>query len=136
MPADNKTIKLYGDPAWNENKAAAIITPGMLIEVTATGEVQPNSTAQDAAPAKTFAHEDDLQGREITVDYAVGEIVKRMSPRQGDRVLAIAGAAIAVGQECESAGNGKLIPRTTGASVGTALSAAAALDDRFALEVS
>jgi hypothetical protein len=135
MPADNNTILLYGlDFRFQEKVAAGAITPGMLIELTSADEVQAHSAAAGQA-FPTFAAEDSLQGREITVAYAAAEIVKYVTPHVGAEVLAIANAAIAIGAEVESAGNGKLQTRTTGERVGIAKSAAGALDDRFAVEI-
>lgn len=128
------TILLEGDPAFQEKDAAAITTPGMLVELTAADEVQPNSAAADTLAAPTFAVEDGLQGREITVNYEVGEIVKYITLKQGNEAYVIANAAIAIGDKVESAGNGKLQVATTGRVLGIAKTAAAALDDRFVIE--
>jgi hypothetical protein len=128
------TILLEGDPAFQEKVAAGAITPGMLVELTASDEVQANSVAADTLAAPTVAVEDGLQGREITDGYSLGEVVKYVTLRQGNEAYAIANASIAVGDKLESAGNGKLQTVTTGRALFVAKTAAAALDDRFVVE--
>ena len=134
-PADNNVILLYGDPAFNEKQATSVaITPGMLLQVTSGDLYEANSTAADTAAAPIFALQDELRGGEITDDYAVDAILTAITISQGHRVLAIANAAVAIGEFVESAGNGKLRVRTTGKANLRAISAAAGLDDRFGVE--
>jgi hypothetical protein len=128
------TTLLEGDPAFQEKVAAGVVTPGMLVELTAADEVQANGTAADTLAAPTVAVEDSLQGREITDNYAAGEIVKYITLRQGNEAYVIANAAVAVGAKVESAGNGKFQTATTGRVIGVAKTAAAGADERIVIE--
>jgi hypothetical protein len=93
-----------------ELKATAVaITPGMLVERTSGNLVQAHSNAgKNATPM--FAVEDDLQGKEIGDNYAVSAQVQVNWFRTGDEVYAILndGENVSIGDELESAGNGKL----------------------------
>ena len=93
----------------NEAKAAEIITPGMLIELTSAALVQPHSTVEGNVAA-CFAMEDALQGKGIDDNYAVGDIVQCWTPVRGEEVNAILadGYDIDVGDFLASNGDGML----------------------------
>ena len=96
--------------AQEELAAAAVITPGFLVEITSAGTVQAHSTAGgNAAPAK-FAIEDSIQGNDITDNYAATNKVQVWTPQKGDWVYAILsdGENVSIGTELESAGDGAL----------------------------
>lgn len=104
------TIKLkkYLDVI-EEKTAAAVITPGMLVELTSVGKVQAHSNAeQDAFPR--FALEDELQGNGINDAYASGDVVQVWIPTRGDIVYGILadGQNVVIGDFLESNGAGLL----------------------------
>lgn len=88
MDANNNPsrIVLVGDNYRHEEAyAQAALTPGHLVELTATGKVQKHSVA--GGPAEClFAIEDALQGRGINTAYAANELVSLAIPRKGDVV--------------------------------------------------
>lgn len=114
---------------------AVAVRPGSLLEYTSAGLLQANGTAQDPIGAKIFALEDSLQGKDKDDNYAASAVAKVVHALPGDKINAIAGAAVAVGAAVESDGNGKLITRTTGKPLAIALEAAAADNDRLVIEV-
>jgi len=121
-----KKIILKGDPIYKERALEALdvygvgeIMPGMLIERTATGTVQPHSTSTGFAQ-KMFAVEDALfEGRDIDTAYDVdGEVVRYAVCRPGDEVYALLAAGTGndtVDQDAllESNGDGYLKVGTT-----------------------
>jgi len=83
-----KRIHLLGSGRHEEMRAAAAITPGMLLVMDADGKVVPHNSA--AGPAeKAFALEDALQGRTIATDYAADELVAVVMASPGDVVYAL-----------------------------------------------
>lgn len=104
------TIKLkkYVDIV-NEYEAAAAITPGMLLELTAAGTVQAHSVAGGNA-ARYIALEDELQGRDIDTNYAAADQVQVWSGVMGEEAYMILadGEDVSIGDYLESAGNGYL----------------------------
>ena len=127
--------------------AAAGITPGHLIERTASNTFQKHSTAGGVAIPR-FAMEDMYQGNGLTDDYVATNTVISWRPTPGDVVYAIfdatSGGSCAVGDFVESTGDGTLRKWTAPASggilelpnsvVGQALEAATA-GDRFVVEI-
>lgn len=96
-----KKVILKGDPIYKELPLEALdiygdggITPGMLIERTGTGTVQPHSTATGLAAPIMFAVEDALfEGRDIDSVYDQdGEVVRYAVCRPGDEVYALLAA--------------------------------------------
>lgn len=69
-----------------ELRAAATITPGMLLDTNSAGSAIPHGTAGGRAE-NMFALEDALQGRTIDDDYASGELVQVGIARSGDVVF-------------------------------------------------
>lgn len=120
-----KKVVLKGDGIWKEAPLEALdvygdggITPGMLIERTATGTVQPHSTSTGLAAPKMFAVEDVLfEGRDIDTPYeSDGEVVRYFIPYPGAEIYAL----LAAGQDTvdkdallESNGDGTLKVGTT-----------------------
>lgn len=101
-------IKKYVDIV-EEYEAVSAITPGMLVELTAAGEVQPHSTAEGNA-LPMFALEDELQGNGIDDAYAADDQVQVWIPQRGEQVYAIIadGQNIAIGDWLASNGDGTL----------------------------
>lgn len=94
--------------------ASEAITPGMLIELVASGGVekyQKHATA-GAAPAgrQTFAMEQSMLNQDVDDAYAAGDLVQAIIGVPGTTIWAIiaSGANIAVSDKLSSAGNGKL----------------------------
>lgn len=106
--------------------AAGIITPGMLVTRTAANQALAHAGALLIAH-KLVAIEDDLQGREIGDNYAVGELVRLWRVTPGEQFYAISDAtasgAIVIGDYLESNGLGKLRKVTTGVAIAVALEA-------------
>lgn len=111
-----KTIILKGDPLAGEAAAAtANIKPGMLIELTSAGKVQPHSTAGSVGvgqgvASKTFAKEADYVGDGIDDTYEADERVPYYTARPGDEIYAFLsyGENVAIGDYLESDGAGAL----------------------------
>lgn len=121
----------------DEIVAGGAITPGHLLARNGSGNVVVHGTADGAAEA-LFAIEDAYSGKGIDDAYAANDTVMCWKATPGDRVNAIAGAAIAVGAFVTSAGDGRVQTAGTPASgsiVGVALTAAAAADDRITIEI-
>ncbi len=139
--ADNyRTILLRdsrnGNAQYDERKAAAAITPGMLCQLDSSDKIEFNPTAGDTDAVLLFATEQVLEGKTIDDDYAADDITPYVAVQSGDQVYGIANAAIAVNAKVESAGNGKLRTLTTGKPVGfVAYKAASALDDRIIVQI-
>lgn len=96
---DNIVIK--GDPMYKELPLESLdvygdgaITPGMLVERTATGTLQPHSTATGLAAPPMFAVEERLfEGRGVDVDYDQdGEVVRYAVCPPGTEVYALLAA--------------------------------------------
>ena len=106
-------IKKYADVI-EEYPADGVITPGMLIEVTSAGKVQPHSTSTGVALAM-FALEDELQGRGIDVNFAADERVQCWLPGHGDMVYGLLAddETADIGEWLESNGDGYLKVGTT-----------------------
>lgn len=107
----------------DEYKADAIITPGMLLEVTATG-VKKHATAAGKHGA-LFALEDELQGKTIDDNYVAADRVQVWVAGRGDIVNALLEdeSNIAMGDFVESNGEGKVQAVSGNYPVGFALEA-------------
>ena len=94
---------------FEELKAAAAITPGMLVEINSAGKVQAHATG-DGFVLPMFAKEDALQGKTIDQDYAATDPVLCWIPGRGDIVNAILHDEenVAIGDLLSSYGNGTL----------------------------
>lgn len=96
-----KKVVLKGDGIYKEAALEALdvygdgaITPGMLIERTATGTVQPHATSTGLAAPKMFAVEDALfEGRDIDTAYDQdGEVVRYFIAYPGAEIYALLAA--------------------------------------------
>lgn len=108
-------IAAGGDYEQDEAEADAAITPGELVEETATG-VQPHATAAEDNPQSLFAREMPEVGKGIDDDYPTGDNVKyiRASPGMRVRARLAAGNTYSGGEtELVSAGDGTLRPLDT-----------------------
>ena len=117
------TIPVVFNGVSKEALADAGITPGHLIERTATG-VKVNATAKDASPQNMFAREDELQGKTINDAYVATNRVLFDIYQPGDEVNAlikIGDSTVAGVTKLESAGNGTLQIATTGKVIAIAL---------------
>lgn len=106
----SRTIDLNGSALNKELNAAGAITPGHLLVRDGSGTVVVHATAGGRAQAM-FARENDLQGDDITVAYASGDLVQMLFFPKGGEVNALVAAAapaIVVGDFLESAGDGTL----------------------------
>lgn len=83
-------IQLIGEGRHEEGRAAAAITPGMLIALNSAGNLIPHDGDGDVAE-RLFALEDALQGNGIDVDYASGDLVSYAVSSPGDVVFALLG---------------------------------------------
>lgn len=106
--ATPQTILLKGDGLFKEALAGGAITPGHLITRNSSSAfVVGPAAGLNAYPM--FALEDEAQGKDITDAYASGEIVNAVIPQTGSEIYALvaaSAAAIVVGDELESAGDG------------------------------
>ncbi len=114
----NNTILQKGDGIFKEGEAAAVVSPGMLIQLDAELKVIPNNQAGKACQA-AVAFEGELwdQGREFTVDYAIGNIVLYNVLRPGSEYQALADSVIVAGDLIASAGNGRVKKADTASDV-------------------
>lgn len=104
-----KTITVDSDVPVRESTASGAITPGQLVEQNAATTYRRHAnSAQDAATI--FATEDDLQGKEITDNYATASKMFFKNFRRGDKVWALLanGQTAAVNALLESNGDGDL----------------------------
>jgi len=98
-----------------ESFADAAITPGMLLERTATGVKAHAGAAANAQPL--FAYEREMTGDGIDVDYATDDTCLLAHCPPGVVVYAIAGTAgVTAFGFVESAGDGKLVDVQTDAA--------------------
>lgn len=104
--ANTVKVKKYSDVI-EELVAGGTITPGMLLDISATNTV---TAATGAGTLPVFALEDELQGKGIDNNYASGDPVQCWIPYRGDVVNAIlkAGKKTAIGTPVASNGDGKL----------------------------
>lgn len=113
-----KTILLKGGGLRKEGEAGAAITPGYLVDRNASDELIPHGGAGlNAIPM--FALENDVIGKEIDVDYILGDNVITAMPERGGEVyglVAAGAAAIVIGDFLESAGDGTLRKVVTSAA--------------------
>ncbi len=126
MAKNTIKLKKYSDVI-EEFVAAGEIKPGMLVTLNADGKVIPhNLDGGNAIPM--FALEDELQGKTIEDEYAIGDPVQVWVAGRGDIVYALAnsGVTINVGNFLVSAGDGTLKPAGSGTtlSVNVAVSGA------------
>lgn len=96
-----QTIGLKGEFIRKEVPATGVITPGMQVSILG---------AAGGGLRKAFALENDLVGRSISDDYAIGEVVQVGLFPQGSEVLALLGAGenAAKGSPLVSDGDGTL----------------------------
>lgn len=102
-----------------EFKAAAEITPGMLVEVTANDTVQAHSD-QGGNVLTMIAVEDSLQGKLISDVYEAESRVQVWVPTRGDiaNMLLANGETVVIGDQLVSDGNGRVMKLPT-SSAGT-----------------
>ena len=107
--ANLEKVLLIGAPNQMERDAADAITPGMLIELNSTNGVIPHNVAGGFSD-KWVAVENDIAGDDFDHPYLAGEVCLFNACRQGDEVLLTIndGENIAIGEDLESAGNGKV----------------------------
>lgn len=106
--ATPKTIVLKGDGLYKEALAGGTITPGHLVTRNASSAFVVGPAAGLNAFAM-FALEDELQGKDITDNYVSGDLVVAVMPMRGSEIYALvaaSAAAVVVGDELESAGDG------------------------------
>ena len=129
------TVLLRGDPIASEGTViTAVITPGMA--VTPAGDSVARSAANAIAPG--FARENELIGKGIGDDYAVGERCLYWTPRKGDWFYAILGTSqeIAAGASLSTGANGVLAAQTsTNQTVAGALEAVATTGETARIKV-
>ena len=122
------TILIKGD-SWvtHEADAAVILTPGEFVIFDSSGDF--------ALPAagdlsKLIVIEDDLQGNEISDDYAAGNNTRAVFMQQGGVVRAILtdGQNVPIGRELEVDANGTLITIGSNQPIAVALEAVDASD--------
>lgn len=107
-------VHASGPYQYDEKRAVAAITPGMLIERTSADKVQKHSSSAGLA-ANMFALEDALQGRAVSTDYAADDLVGCLIAQSGTKVnaLLVSGTSYAVDATLESNGDGTLKTGTT-----------------------
>lgn len=75
-------------PIYEERKAAAAITPGELLEIASSGNLQAHSSAGGAVGPKLVAletqHADTEGSEQIDIDYASADVVYHTVGQPGD----------------------------------------------------
>ncbi len=104
-----KTIILRGEGIGKEGVAAEAITPGQLVAIDASGDIETHQTANIFAQ-KAFAREDEVVGLGIDVNYAIGDPVKYTVLPPGSEVYGWLTTAnnVAIGDLLVSSGSGAL----------------------------
>ena len=124
-----KTILLRGDPLYGEARATAEIRPGVVL--TTSGGVRTLTNDPTCAPAGAgavapiVARENEIMGKRIDDNYAVGDNVLFMHLRRGDQVYALLanGVSVAAGGGLSVGANGILVLPTAGATTGNPVTA-------------
>ncbi len=103
------TIIVIGTGTQYEAPADAAITPGQLVELLSTGDVQKVSTAGELTE-NLVAVEDALQGNTIADDYAADDRVFHRAFKSGDEVYLILadGEDASIGSLIEPAAAGEV----------------------------
>lgn len=109
MSTENQ-VHLIGEFRHEEELAAGTITPGMLVELESTGDVQAHSSEGGVA-ARAFAEVDALQGNTLDDDYSADDLVMINVEIPGSECQAFlqAGQNVVIGDLLISAGDGTLI---------------------------
>jgi hypothetical protein len=116
-------ILLRGDAREEAGKATPYaITPGMLVEPTATG-YQPHSTAGGPAAAIFARGQTENNGADIDTDIALNDEVVVIFPEKGAKVNAYTADTIAVGGFVQSGGDGSVVAYDSGTILGIATAA-------------
>ncbi len=110
-------IMLKGDFRRDEALAGAAISPGDLVELNSAGKVIVHATEGGYAE-RAFAIEDALQGKDLTTNYAEGDLVQYNIVEVGAEVQAFlfAGEDVAIGEKLISNGDGTLVANGSEAS--------------------
>jgi hypothetical protein len=121
-------LKKGAESAYDEGRAGATVTPGMLIKLNSGAAYIPHDAANVVA-ARQFAIEDPLQGNTIDDNYASGDLVRFVHALPGDHILGIlkSGVTITTGTRLASDGAGSLQAADTDSDA-----IAVALEDRDA----
>ena len=143
MANESNTIVAYSPQcAYHEANLAGAGTylPGHLVQIDSSKEIVfATATGVLAVQALSVLVEDDLIGSDASVAYtAAGQLTKRVKLQSGDRVwLRTTAAAVTVGDLIEGeAATGRVLTRSAGAVLGTALTAGAgAADDMILVEI-
>lgn len=112
------TIILKGNPPRFEGAAAAIITPGYLLDYDGSGDLILHAGSA-AFAQKMIAVEEDFMGEEITETYASGDRVQYVIGRPGDvlYLMLADNETVAIGDPLGSKGDGTLAELTIDATV-------------------
>ena len=117
---------------FKEGVSAAALTPGWLIGGLPTALAV---TSAAAAALPCIVCEDELQGKEISEAFAIGDNVRYGVCPAGTEVAALAdGTGVTAGDEVEAKGDGTFSTLAAGVALGLALTTAGA-GARFTLEV-
>jgi hypothetical protein len=106
-------VKKYSDVIV-EFVASNAITPGMLVEQTPSAATCRRHATNNGTAIPMFALEDELQGKGIDSNYAIGDVVQVWIAGRGDVVYALLADEenIAIGDALVSDGAGRLKKHT------------------------
>lgn len=124
MPV-KRTIIASGEGLRYEYTAGGAVTPGDLIIVNSSNAAIRHATAGGVAESM-FAIENEIFGNGTNTDYATNDRVLAESCHSGMQVnvsIAAAAAAIVIGDQLESAGDGSLRKKAAGTALATAMEA-------------
>lgn len=111
--ADTIVLKSTGSERYDDAVADATITPGDLLNITATGVIRHATAAGNAVPI--FAVNASDQNKGIDDNYSAADMARFVIAQRGTVVnarVAASAAAIALGDYLESAGNGTVRKHT------------------------
>jgi len=118
------TIKIKSKYEWTQKEklAAAAVTPGKLLEVTAADKFKHHATA-GGVNQKAFAIENAMIGDDIDTDYSSGNQVHAIYAQPGDEVYAYfldstTAANPTKFAQSDGSGNLKTVDTTTPSSTG------------------
>lgn len=111
--ATPKTILVSGSGHRKEGVTDEAVTPGHLLELGGSNDLQKHSSA-DGNAAAMFALENDLVGDGIDTAYASGDTVQYVIAYPGAKIYALLGDGenVAVGADLASNGDGTLAAHT------------------------
>jgi len=135
--ANKVGLRTYEHYGYKEGVAAETITPGHLVELNSSGNIQKHSTDGGEAAPKVALEAGEI-GEEIDDDYETDEQIKFAFGIPGEEfnmILDSDSDDVSIGSKLESTGDGTLTLQDTGEVVAIALEAASPGTDNVRIKV-